>query len=123
MIRSLLLGLCPLFALAGCGTMENNGDIAARITNPTPASRAALQSAINDALQTEALLADDALTNSSLLIIERKTPQSLQNVPATGRNLDSAIQFRLVMNDEECILIDTRDGGRRKLASTTCRAD
>ena len=98
-----------LIILAGCQTMATGTDAPARITNPTTASRAALQQAINTALQSEVVLADDALTSSSILVIERNPPKTAQGRLATGRNMDAPIQFRLVVNDSDCILIDTRD--------------
>jgi hypothetical protein len=112
-----------LIVLAGCQTIASADDVPARITNPTDASRAALQQAVNEALHTEVLLADDALTNSSILIIERSPPKSMQGRPATGRNMDPPIQFKLVVNDSDCILIDTRDQSRHLLQNTTCVAE
>ncbi len=44
----------------------------------------------------------------------------MQNLPATGRNMDQPIRLRLVMNDCVCILIDTRDETRYPLDNTTC---
>jgi hypothetical protein len=118
---SILLG--GLIALAGCQTMATDNDVPAHITNPSDASQAALQHAVNDALNTEVMLAADALTTSSILVIERNPPRSLQSQPATGRNMDMAIQFRLVVNDSDCILIDTRDETRHLLEDTTCAAE
>jgi len=109
-----------ILALAGCQTPAVGEDVPALITNPTEESRAALQDAVNAALNADALLADDALTNSSLLTIERNPPRGLQNSPAQGRNMDAPIQFRLVMSDAGCTLIDLRDDSRRFLEFTTC---
>ena len=112
-----------LLVLSGCRTPADDGAVPARIANPTAASRAALQQAVNDALGIEVTLADDALTGSSLLIIERSPPRSLQAPPATGRNMEPPIQFQLVMHGSACVLIDSRDGGRRLLEDTTCVAE
>ncbi len=117
------LVISALVALSGCQTTANNGDVPARISNPSAASRAALQAAVNDAVHTAVLLADDALTQSSILVIERNPPGGLQNLPASGRNLEPAVQFRLVVNDSACILIDTRDDTRHLLENTTCVAE
>ena len=103
--------------------MATGNDVPARITNPSDASQAALQYAVNDALNTEVLLAADALTGSSILVIERNPPRTMQNQPATGRNMDPPIRFRLVVNDADCILIDTRDGKRYPLENATCVAE
>jgi hypothetical protein len=112
-----------LIMLVACQTVATGEDVPARITNPTDASRVALQQTVNEALHTDVLLADDALTSSSMLIIERNTPRTVQGRLATGRNMESAVQFRLVMNDSNCILIDTRDESRHSLENTTCIAE
>lgn len=109
--------------VVACQTTADHGDSRARIHNPTAASRAALQQVVNDVLGTEVLLADDALTTSSLLIIERSPPRSMQNVPATGRNTEAPIQFQLVLTAGDCILIDTRDGSRHPLRNVNCVAE
>lgn len=117
------LVLSGLITLSGCQTLADSADVPARITDPNAASRAALQNAVNDALQTEVLLAADALTSSSILVIARKPPRSLQSQPATGRDMDPPIRLQLVVTDSDCILIDTRDETRRLLENTTCVAE
>ena len=112
-----------LIVVAGCQTMATGNDAPARITNPTATSRAALQQAINDALHAEVMLADDALTDSNILVIERNPPQTMQGRLATGRNMDTPVQFQLVTNNSDCILIDTRDESRHLLENTTCVAE
>ena len=112
-----------LTILAGCQTMVTESDVPARITNPSDASRAALQKVVNDALRTEVLLADDALTTSSILVIERNPPRSMQSQPATGRNMDAPIRFHLVLNDSTCVLVDQRDQSRHLLDNSACVAE
>ena len=109
--------------MVGCQTLASGEDVAARITNPTDYSRAALQNAVNDALNTDVALADDALTDSSVLTIERNPPRSMQSPPAQGRNMDTPIQFRLVLNGSDCVLIDQRDNSRYMLEKTTCATE
>ncbi len=120
-MHSFIIG--GLTVLAGCQTMATGTDVPARITNPSAASRAALQNAVNDALHTEVLLAASALTTSSILVIERNPPRSLQNQVPTGRNMDPPIRFHLVLNNSECILVDQRDKSRQLLEDTTCAAE
>jgi hypothetical protein len=103
--------------------MSVDSEQPAVISNPTDASRAALQSAVNEAMHTEVLLAEDALTDSSLLIIERRKTQSIDGMPADGRTMDMPIQFRLVTNGVDCILVDQRNQARYVLADTSCRAE
>lgn len=109
--------------VTGCRTVATEHDRAARIVNADDNSRAALQRAVNDALNTNVTLADNALTESSLLIIERSPPRSMQNLPTQGRNMDVPIQFRLVINRDDCILIDQRDRSRYLLEDTRCEAE
>ncbi len=119
--NALIVGL--FLSLTGCQTLATDDDVAARITNPATDSRAALQEAVNDALDTDVMLADDALTDSSVLTIERNPPRSMENLNAQGRNMDMPMQFRLVLNDGDCVLIFTADDSRRKLADTSCVAE
>jgi hypothetical protein len=110
-------------ALAGCHTMATDEDRPARIVSPDDASRAALQNTINTALRINVLIADDALTDSSVLIIERNPPRSMQNPNPQGLILDAPIRFRLVINGSDCILVDERDSARYVLENTRCEAE
>jgi hypothetical protein len=108
--------------LVACQTVAADADQSAIISTPNEASRAALQLAVNTALNTDVTLADDALTDTDLLVIERTPPQSIAGSPAGGRTMDAPIQFRLVINGGECVLVDQRDGTRYPLANTGCTA-
>lgn len=110
-------------AAAGCKNVAPDEDAAAVIVNPDAASRAALQATVNSALHTDVALADDALTETSVLIIERNVPQSIEGSPAQGRNMEMPIQFRLVTNGGDCILVDQRDQSRLVLADTVCSVE
>jgi hypothetical protein len=103
-VLSVSLGVALL--TTGCQTMGSDADQPARIINPDEASRAALQSMVDSILNTEVTLAENALTESSMLIIERKP-----------------IQFRLVINGSDCILIDQRNESRHVLEDTECAAE
>ena len=108
--------------LGACETIATDNDQAAIITNPSDASRSALQHAVNTALHTAVALADDALTETDLLTIERSPTQGIGTSPTDGRIMDMPIQFRLVISANECILIDQRDAARYPLESTSCKA-
>jgi|GEM_PF-1128919 len=107
-------------SVSGCKNVAPDADQAAVITDPDAASRAALQQAVNAVLHTDVTLADDALTDKSILIIERKMPQSIEGSPAQGRTMEMPIQFRLVTDGTNCILVDQRDASRHVLADTRC---
>jgi hypothetical protein len=108
--------------LGACETIATDNDQPATITNPTEASRAALQQAVNTALRTAVVLADDALTETDLLTIERSPAQGIGTSPADGRIMDMPIQFRLVISADSCIIIDQRDAARYPLENTSCKA-
>jgi len=120
-MRKLLLIVALSMGVVGCcKTVATEQDEAARIIDPDDASRAALQRVVNTALHTEVTLAADALTESSLLVIERNPPKSIQGHPSQGRIMEAPLQFRLVVNGEDCILIDQRDRSRYRLENTRC---
>lgn len=120
--RAIALAACATI-LAACKNIVPDVDQAARIVEPSDASRAALQATVNAVLNTDVTLADNALTDTSVLIIERKIPRSIDGAPAQGRNMDLPIQFRLVTDGANCILVDQRDESRHSLENTRCVAE
>jgi hypothetical protein len=121
-LRANILPLC-LLAVGACKNVAPDADQPAVIINADDASRAVLQQTVNSVLGTDVLLADDALTDSSMLIIERRIPQSIDGSPAQGRIMETPVQFRLVTDGSNCALIDQRDGSRHLLANTRCVAE
>ncbi len=111
-----------MFSL-GCQTVGADYDQPARITNVTEASRAALQKTVNEILNVEVTLADDALTDSSVLTIELTPPRTMLNPVPEGRILTMPLQFHLVIRQSDCILIDSRDRSRYVLNNTSCAAE
>ena len=118
-----ILGTLLWFTLTGCQTVNTDLDRPARIVNADAYSRAALQSAVNEALGREVMLADDALTDTSLLTIERWPAGTMENPVPQGRSLEKPIHFRLVINGSDCILIDQRNESRHMLKNTECLAE
>ncbi len=107
--------------VAGCQTLTAESDVPAVITDPTDASRTALHDALSEAFNdTEVTLADNALMQTSLLTIEIGARRTIENPPLTGRVLEKPMQFRLVKNGDDCVLIDLRNQSRHKLENTTC---
>ena len=122
MLRHLSMILAVL-SCAACQTVEADYDRPARIVSPDAASRAALQAAVNEALGTEVMLADDALTESSWLAIENWPAGTMDNPVPQGRILEKPIQFQLVRNGDDCVLIRQSDRARYLLADTECEAE
>ena len=110
-----------LVIVAGCQTLTSQPDIPALITNPTEKSRTALKIALSEAFhRKEVTLADNALKETSLLTIESGARYIIGKLPPRGRILAKPIQFRLVKNGNQCVLINLRDQSRHKLQNTTC---
>ena len=118
-----LLGASLWIMLTGCQTVNADYDRPARIVNADADSRAALQAAVNEALGREVMLADDALTGSSMLIIERWPAGTMENPVPQGRILEKPIRFQLVKDGGDCVLVRKSDGARYPLSSTNCEAE
>lgn len=109
--------------MLGCQTVEPDYDKPARIINVDDASRSALQNAVNTAIGTNVTLADNALTDTSLLTLENRPPRSMTNPNPQGRIMEMPIQFQLIKNGNDCILINQRDRSRQVLSGTSCEAE
>ena len=106
---------------SACNTFSAQQDVPAVIIDPTPQSRDELLRVVTGALNGASVkLAEDALTRSSLLTIERNQPRDLQGRFPSGRELGTPEQFQLVVNGSRCVLVHRRDGERWELAETTC---
>ncbi len=123
--RALLLSVAfGVAVLPACTTSSGSGDAPALITNPTPASRAELRLAVQRALHSDPiLLADDALTRSSLLTIDRLPRRDSHGRLLNGLDVRGRPeQFRLVRTGGSCVLIhEDSEQLRQKLSSTTCQ--
>ena len=102
--------------LYGCKTDAVRDDVPAQILDSTVESRAELLGVVSDALNGRAVtIADDALTNDSLLITE---PKHL-----TGRDLGRPEHFRLVLSGSRCVLVHQETESRFELTKTSCAAE
>lgn len=121
--QRLLLASGVALLTMGCQTMGSNSDQPARIVGADAASRAALHKAVSTAFGTDVTLAPDALTDSSILVIERNPRPTLDRPNPQGRNMEQPFQLRLYKNGDDCILVDERDQTRYVLADTSCIAE
>lgn len=97
------------------------GDQPATIINPTAASHAELERVVSDMLfGAEVTLPKDALTDSSVLVVERERIQSLGQPPVLGRDLGTPERFRLLTTGTECVLIHESNDARYQLPQTDC---
>lgn len=108
----LAAGLLASCASSGPRPDSLDGAVAAVIVEPTPESRAALLQAVTDALGQEPLLADEALTRESALIVERRHLE--------GRERALPEHFLLFKKGARCVLVYERTGQRSPLVDTRC---
>src|SRR6185312_3623830 len=110
--------------LAGCATSTSR-DVPALIVNPTPQSRTELSLAVQRALHSGSPipLSDDALTQSSLLPIDRIPRRDSHGRLLNGLEIGRKPEvFRLVKNGGSCVLIhDDVDHLRQPLTATRCQ--
>ena len=108
-----------LLTLSTCA-MSSAATTRAVIASPNAASRATLQQTVSALLSRPVLLADDALTHESTLIVERTVARD-----PTGNRIDAAERagpetFRLVKRGDDCLLVHERTQKTAALAGVKC---
>ncbi len=130
----LALASCLLAGLAACKVTPaadrsspavkpaSSGDERpAVIVNPTPESRAELEHVVSDMLfGARVTLPMDALTKSSVLVLERERIKRLGQPPLMGRDLGKPERFRLLTTGSGCILVHESNDARYELPATDC---
>lgn len=107
--------------LSACASSQAQPDAPAVISQPSAASRAELLAAVTSVLNvSNVTLADDALTKTSILTIERTRQLDASGRQLSGRDLDKPEVFQLVTNGSHCVLIHQGSGKRVDLPKTTC---
>jgi hypothetical protein len=118
-LRGSLLAAAIVLVVA-CSTLAAQ-ERPAVIAMPTEQSRAELERIVSTALNGQAItLAADALTRDSVLAIERRTPPGPQGRAATGRTLETPVQFKLVLRAGRCMLVRVADGNEWQLNEARC---
>jgi len=93
------------------------------IINHTEASRQELQTVISDALGGRSvIIADNAFTHQSRLIIERKPHLDANGQLLNGRVIEKPIHFKLVIINEQCWLTKFGSDAKWLLSQTNCKA-
>ena len=91
------------------------------IVESTPAVRTEIMQAVAAALGRKPLIADDALTTSSLLIIEHREPRTIDGRVGSGRIVDPPETFQLVLDGNQCVLVHRRTDAAYPLENARCR--
>lgn len=109
---------------AACAVSTAQEEVPAIIAHPTAQSRAELSRAVREMLQNDKVtLADDALTASSSLFIERTPRRDAGGRLLNGRELGRPDLFRLVKQGNRCILVHDNNDTRRRLDAVGCEAE
>src|SRR5215471_461764 len=120
------LGAAVVFLLlAACASSSASGDRNAVIVNPDAKSRLALQNAVSKTLGVAyVVLAEDALTKESTLIIEPARIRDFQGRLLQGRDSRGPERFHLVKGKKknDCVLVYEHTGTRIPLIDTECKA-
>ncbi len=106
--------LVGLFATTSAGAP-------AAIMDSTPAGLADIRQAVATALGKDVLIADDALTKSSFLTIDRHVTKTMEGRIGSGRILDPPETFQLVLESDQCVLVHDRSGKAYPLENARCR--
>lgn len=116
MMRAKLVALgCAILWLVACATpaQDPQADRPARLAEPSASSREQVQKVVEKALGVPVMLADDVLSASSRLVIERKQHRHLEQGLVMGNDLSGpGEQFILMRNGEACVLVRVADQSR-----------
>jgi hypothetical protein len=117
--RSLIL--LAVLAVTGCRTAAVAEAEPALLDRPSAETRAELRRLVTTALGgVEVTLSDDALTETSVLVIERKRRVAPDGTLIMGRDLGGADRFLLLRQGERCLLEHAQTGERWELTGATC---
>jgi hypothetical protein len=116
------LALATLTWACACQNLSAQGDGPAVIANPGEASRSEIQSVLSEALGERSIrIADDALTQSSILTLEGAVRGDPAREAPRGRDLGGPERFDLVLDNGRCFLVYRGSGRRWRLHETECR--
>lgn len=112
-----------LLALTACAASPAQSPVPARLTNVDDAARAALSHAVAQALGGRKItLADDALTQSSRLLLEPARATAANGRPLQGRETRAPEAFRLFKQSDDCVLVHERTGKEFVLEGAHCES-
>lgn len=102
-LRYLLLGLAAL--MVACAGSSGERERPARLLPPSDAARAELRAVVAAAIgQADVRLAEDALQQDGVLLLERKPRSDPMGHRVPGRDLGAPSRFQLFIADDRCLL-------------------
>jgi len=112
-----------LALLAACTRAAQPSERAALLVEPGEQTRAELARAVAAVYHgVPVLLADDALTRESSLVLEHAHPRDAAGLPLSGRETGRPEMFDLVITREGCVLVHRGSGQRTPLRTARCVA-
>lgn len=112
--------LAGLLLLASCKSSQLQDTTPAVLSPNAEAARHEIAMHIGEALGGSVLLADDAFTRSSQLVIERRAHRDPAGNRLPGRILDEPDRFRLMLHKDDCVLLHTNSGRQWVLEQAPC---
>jgi hypothetical protein len=123
MIRKVSCWACVAGLALATAACAIDLDRPAVVTNASANTRAELQRIVGEIVgDPQIALAEDALVNSSTLIIERAMRRDPNGLLANGRETQRPQQFELILHGSRCMLVRSATGDRWFLRDTKCRA-
>jgi hypothetical protein len=117
------LAVLELQSLPACAVLPDSLGTPAVIAGPTAESRRELARIIHEALgDVPVTLADDALTDSSLLSFEHALRRDPEGRTLNGRDLSRPETFELFKRGSHCVLVRLKTGRSWTLHHTPCVA-
>lgn len=111
-----------LLVVAACqSTSGPREPTPAVLIDPDEAVQAELKQRVSKAVEAETLISADALTQSHVLIVERRPYQQLDNQVAEGRIMERPNHFELYRHGEQCILRHRQSQEEWELKHAHCR--
>jgi hypothetical protein len=123
-VRSALIAatLCAPMLLATCAGAQQESTTPAVLTSADPEVHAELAAAVAGMFGGIPVpIADDALTQSPVLVLERVPRAGPDGLLADGRKIGRPDFVRLLRVGARCVLVDDRTGQRRVLQRAQCR--
>lgn len=118
----ILAALCVPMLLAACAGAQQESTTPAVLTATSPEVRVELAEAIAEMLGGNPVpIADDALTQSPVLVLDRAPRAGPDGLLANGREMGRPDFLRLLRVGARCVLADDRSGRRRVLQRAQCR--
>lgn len=121
MLKLLLIVSTCVVVLSACKNGILPEETPALVSEPGPESRAELQAVVSKALGgVDVLLAEDVMTETSVLLVERQARRDPQGRRLPGRDLGTPEKFQLLLSGDHCVLLQQSTGERWDLQETRC---